>query len=73
MAWQPIPVFLSGESLWTEEPGGLQLDMTEVTTHTSFVWRHILSLSILDDSIIIKEYYLINLIAPCVVQASNVC
>ena len=33
--WQPIPVFLSGESPWTEEPGGLQskghkeLDTTE--------------------------------------------
>ena len=23
-AWQPTPVFLSGESPWTEEPGGLQ-------------------------------------------------
>ena len=23
-AWQSIPVFLPGESLWTEEPGGLQ-------------------------------------------------
>ena len=23
-AWQPIPVFLLGESLWTEEPGGQQ-------------------------------------------------
>ena len=23
-AWQPTPVFLPGESLWTEEPGGLQ-------------------------------------------------
>ena len=22
--WEPIPVFLPGESLWTEEPGGLQ-------------------------------------------------
>ena len=22
--WQPTPVFLPGESLWTEEPGGLQ-------------------------------------------------
>ena len=21
--WQPTPVFLSGESVWTEEPGGL--------------------------------------------------
>ena len=23
-AWQPIPVFLPGDSPWTEEPGGLQ-------------------------------------------------
>ena len=23
-AWQPTPVFLRGESSWTEEPGGLQ-------------------------------------------------
>ena len=23
-AWQPTPVFLAGESPWTEEPGGLQ-------------------------------------------------
>ena len=23
-AWQPTPVFLPGESLWTVEPGGLQ-------------------------------------------------
>ena len=22
--WQPTPVFLAGESPWTEEPGGLQ-------------------------------------------------
>ena len=22
--WQPTPVFLPGESSWTEEPGGLQ-------------------------------------------------
>ena len=22
--WQPIPVFLPGQSPWTEEPGGLQ-------------------------------------------------
>ena len=22
--WQPTPVFLPGECLWTEEPGGLQ-------------------------------------------------
>ena len=24
-AWLPTPVFLPGESLWIEEPGGLQL------------------------------------------------
>ena len=36
--WQPIPVFLPGESPWTEEPGGLKSmgckesdTMTEVT------------------------------------------
>ena len=23
-AWQPTPVFLPGESPWTDEPGGLQ-------------------------------------------------
>ena len=23
-AWKPTPVFLPGESPWTEEPGGLQ-------------------------------------------------
>ena len=23
-AWQPTPMFLPGESPWTEEPGGLQ-------------------------------------------------
>ena len=23
-AWQPTPVFLPGESSWTEDPGGLQ-------------------------------------------------
>ena len=37
--WQPIPVFLSEESLTTEEPGGLQSirshesDTTEVIEH----------------------------------------
>ena len=42
--WQPSPVFLPGESPWTEEPGGLQsmeLDMTECLflshTHTHCV------------------------------------
>ena len=23
--WQPTPIFLPGESLWTEEPGGLPM------------------------------------------------
>jgi len=23
-AWKPTPIFFPGESLWTEEPGGLQ-------------------------------------------------
>ena len=37
--WQPTPVFLPGESPWTEEPGGLQstgsqeLDTTERLNH----------------------------------------
>ena len=30
-AWQLTPVFLPGESPWTEEPGGLWSDMTKVT------------------------------------------
>ena len=31
-AWQPTPVFLPGESPWTEEPGGLQsMDSQRVT------------------------------------------
>ena len=36
-AWQPTPVFLPGESPWTEEPGGLEsigsqtVDTTEAT------------------------------------------
>ena len=43
ITWQPTPVFLPGELLWTEEPGGLQsiglcklskeLDTTEATEH----------------------------------------
>ena len=39
-AWQPIPVFLPGESPWTEEPEGYgpwgckESDMTESHTHT---------------------------------------
>ena len=39
-AWQPTPVFMPGESPWTEEPGRLQSmesqesDMTEATDYT---------------------------------------
>ena len=43
-AWQPTPVFLPGESPWTEEPGGLQsmgwqrVRMTErLSTHTAYI------------------------------------
>ena len=33
-AWQPTPVFLPGESAWTEEPGGHnESDMTKATEH----------------------------------------
>ena len=38
-AWQPIPVFLPGESPWTQEPGGLwsmgsqRVGHDRVTTH----------------------------------------
>ena len=31
-AWQPTPIFLPGESLWTEEPGGLQSECKESDT-----------------------------------------
>ena len=40
-AWQPTPVFLPGESPWTEEPGGLQsmdsqrVGLNCVTKHTA--------------------------------------
>ena len=32
-AWQPIPVFLPGESPWTEEPGGLQSMVSQRVGH----------------------------------------
>ena len=32
-AWQPTPVFLPGESPWTEEPGGLQSIVLERAGH----------------------------------------
>ena len=44
-AWQPTSVFLPGESLWTEEPGGLQsmglqrVRHSEATKHIA-QWLH---------------------------------
>ena len=41
-AWQPTPVFLHGESPWTEEPGGLQsmglqrVRHNRTTKHTAY-------------------------------------
>ena len=32
-AWQPTPVFLPGESPWTEEPGGLQFTGSQRVGH----------------------------------------
>ena len=32
-AWQPTPVFLPGESQWTEEPGGLQSMISQRVGH----------------------------------------
>ena len=32
-AWQPTPVFLPGELLWTEEPGGLQSIVSQRVGH----------------------------------------
>ena len=32
-AWQPTPVFLPGESPWTEEPGGLQSTRSQGVEH----------------------------------------
>ena len=40
-AWQPTPVFLPGESPWTEEPGGLQSmgsqKESDTTEHSTYV------------------------------------
>ena len=38
-AWQPIPVFLPGESPWTEEPGGLQSMESQRVRHI-WVTKH---------------------------------
>ena len=52
-AWQPTPVFLPGESPWTEEPGGLQSTGSQgvghgwVTEHTHTRMRALVILSAL--------------------------
>jgi len=43
-AWQPIPVFLSGKSPWTDKPGGLQFTGSQRVEHDwatntfTFIW-----------------------------------
>ena len=39
-AWQPTPVFLPGESPWTEEPGGLQSTGLQSQTQLKRLSRH---------------------------------
>ena len=43
-AWQPTPVFLSGESSWTEEPGGLQSMGLQRVGHDWETWHTMHSL-----------------------------
>ena len=38
-AWHPTPVFLPGESPWTEEPGGLQSIGSVGCTNTQKHWK----------------------------------
>ena len=45
MAWQPTPVVLSGVSLWTEEPGGLQSKGSQRVGH-DWVTKHTVGLSL---------------------------
>ena len=42
--WQPTPVFLPGESPWTEEPGGLQSTGLQEVDTTEWLSRHSSSL-----------------------------
>ena len=48
-AWQPTLVFLPGESLWTEEPGGLQSMGSQRVRH-DWASKHSTSKTL-------KEYY----------------
>ena len=52
-AWQPTPVFLPGESPWTEEPGGLQFMGSQRVIH-HWAAKHSIRLfspSVLSDSL----------------------
>ena len=39
-AWQPTPIFLPGESPWTEEPGGLESTGSQRVGHDWSDWAH---------------------------------
>ena len=47
MAWQPTPVHLSGESPWTEEPGGLQSMRSQTVRHDWAIKHNTAQLSLL--------------------------
>jgi len=59
-AWQPTPVFLPGESLWTEEPGelqsmGLQRDLaTTHSTRKNYVYLSEIQMNSFSDAVIIS-------------------
>ena len=59
-AWQPVPIFLPGESQWTEEPGGLQSTGSHIVGHDwsdlaltiKFVDRRVRIISIINMTVI---------------------
>ena len=59
-AWQPTPVFLPGESSWTEEPGGL-LSMVSQTVWYSWVTNHSTAQGLTN----VVYYFLAILQFPC--------
>ena len=63
-AWQPTPVFLPGESPWTEEPGRLQVTKSQTQLRDSAQHMLVSSLSfLLQESIIFNLCYLFYCIA----------
>ena len=58
-AWQPTPVFLPGEFLWTEEPGGLQSmgrkesNMTERISTAQCIYVMLLSQFVLPSTFLV--------------------